>query len=348
MNNLIVELKQHTPIIHFQAHQNGATLRASDVKPRLTSFLGEKLHYKLKIESTNRMMEDEEDKSGLFFGNISSEKNSVVAKLKKKKLLLYQHTTITINSYFDMEVLNKIKITLPKLLAVENFGTRSDKGFGSFFPTDINEVEKFQDILLSVLQGKNITTLYHFETPTDRIFPSIKKIYYLLKSGYRVGTKMRSFLESYCEKELGFIWDKKSIKDYFFKGDEIDHENNKFIRGLFGLSKNQNWKEQKTTLLITNDSYDRIPSPLYFKIFNKENGFSRIYFWSRWNDKYDELLGENFLFDMFYDKNEEKVKNGTSLQTPEEFNIDSYLAWAIGEYNGEQQSNRKIVTITLR
>ncbi len=37
------KLKQHTPIIHFQHDQSGATLRASELKPKLDKFLIEKL-----------------------------------------------------------------------------------------------------------------------------------------------------------------------------------------------------------------------------------------------------------------------------------------------------------------
>jgi hypothetical protein len=36
-------LKQHTPLIHFQHEQAGATLRASEVKPKLDKFLIDKL-----------------------------------------------------------------------------------------------------------------------------------------------------------------------------------------------------------------------------------------------------------------------------------------------------------------
>lgn len=39
MNKLTVKLKQHTPLIHFQHDQEGATLRASEVKPKLDKFL---------------------------------------------------------------------------------------------------------------------------------------------------------------------------------------------------------------------------------------------------------------------------------------------------------------------
>jgi len=36
---LNIQLKQHTPIIHFQHYQDGATLRASELKPKLDKFL---------------------------------------------------------------------------------------------------------------------------------------------------------------------------------------------------------------------------------------------------------------------------------------------------------------------
>lgn len=36
---LNIQLKQHTPIIHFQHYQEGATLRASELKPKLDKFL---------------------------------------------------------------------------------------------------------------------------------------------------------------------------------------------------------------------------------------------------------------------------------------------------------------------
>ncbi len=41
MNDYILtfKLKQHTPIIHFQHDQHGATLRASELKPKLDKFL---------------------------------------------------------------------------------------------------------------------------------------------------------------------------------------------------------------------------------------------------------------------------------------------------------------------
>jgi hypothetical protein len=43
MHTLSFTLKQHTPIIHFQHDQDGATLRATEVKPKLDQFLFEHL-----------------------------------------------------------------------------------------------------------------------------------------------------------------------------------------------------------------------------------------------------------------------------------------------------------------
>lgn len=49
MYKLEIELKQHTPLIHFQWYQDGATLRASEVKPKLDKFLIKILGGKEKI-----------------------------------------------------------------------------------------------------------------------------------------------------------------------------------------------------------------------------------------------------------------------------------------------------------
>ncbi len=52
MNKLTIKLKQHTPLIHFQHDQEGATLRASEVKPKLDQFILTKLG-KEKYEETS-------------------------------------------------------------------------------------------------------------------------------------------------------------------------------------------------------------------------------------------------------------------------------------------------------
>ncbi|WP_068690391.1 hypothetical protein [Culturomica massiliensis] len=53
MYRLEVKLKQHTPLIHFQWQQAGATLRASEVKPRLDRFILTKLGKTCTQEENN-------------------------------------------------------------------------------------------------------------------------------------------------------------------------------------------------------------------------------------------------------------------------------------------------------
>ena len=43
MKQLTFTLEQHTPMLHFHASQQGATLRATDVKPRFDRWLIEKV-----------------------------------------------------------------------------------------------------------------------------------------------------------------------------------------------------------------------------------------------------------------------------------------------------------------
>lgn len=53
MYSLQFTLKQHTPLIHFQHHQAGATLRASEVKPKLDRFILMKLGKEASPELTD-------------------------------------------------------------------------------------------------------------------------------------------------------------------------------------------------------------------------------------------------------------------------------------------------------
>lgn len=76
MGRLVIHLKQHTPMLHFQHEQCGATLRATEVKPKLDKFIKEKvgadeklkfcfigdskaLDYKMRIEIDTSKKRDE-------------------------------------------------------------------------------------------------------------------------------------------------------------------------------------------------------------------------------------------------------------------------------------------------
>jgi hypothetical protein len=90
MKTLEVMLTQHTPIIHFQPDQHGATLRASEVKPRLDRFIITKLgdgdYEKGKEKAKKEWLVGKGDHYALDY------KLKIVAKEKIKDVRLQQYT----------------------------------------------------------------------------------------------------------------------------------------------------------------------------------------------------------------------------------------------------------------
>ena len=54
-------LKQHTPIIHFQSEQHGATLRATELKPKFDRFLISYVFKNKKSEYQKYLIDKEKD-----------------------------------------------------------------------------------------------------------------------------------------------------------------------------------------------------------------------------------------------------------------------------------------------
>jgi hypothetical protein len=170
---LRITLRQHTPIIHFQHHQDGATLRASEVKPKLDRFLIRKvteeicktkgwfvgngehpaLDYKISFTSTDSWEHpaelpklrkgelDFDNRTGnlrmeqipSYFGNMGEE------NLKEPKKLVFSRTDIECKIFcFHTELIDILKQKLNEFFFWHNFGTRQSKGFGSFSLTSIN------------------------------------------------------------------------------------------------------------------------------------------------------------------------------------------------------------------
>lgn len=173
MNRLVVTLKQHTPLIHFQHYQDGAVLRATELKPKLDRYIikecfkdnfdeykkfliGYKegadisnlkdrtaLDYKVKIFNVkNRVVRDIEIKYNDEKGKPKIKpfplffgNMNVNDEYKKKKFVFCDSLDIEFFS-FNENLINKIIEILPSFFMHNNFGMRQSKGFGSFF---INE-----------------------------------------------------------------------------------------------------------------------------------------------------------------------------------------------------------------
>ena len=165
MHQLQFTLKQHTPIIHFQHDQDGATLRATEVKPKLDRFIIEamksknkpipdnwynnkekgSLDYKIRLNIYNSLNKwnllikkgDRNSSIPTFFGNMgdsyeNNEKSLHFIESEFKNSLLCS----------KLDLLNVIEEILVDFFLVNNFGTRQSKGFGSFSIGSINDKQK--------------------------------------------------------------------------------------------------------------------------------------------------------------------------------------------------------------
>jgi len=312
-------LKQHTPIIHFQSEQRGATLRATELKPKFDRFLLENvenlpfkenanghksLDYKVKIEQNISNALEINKKESLFFGNMGDGED-------KKYKLYTKIFTISFLS-FNTTIKKAIENNFEAFLANTNFGTRQSKGYGGFYI----DKKEFNPKLVP-------HKVYSFST--NNWEKDIKTFYSFLRQGInlpnRDGTRFYSkpAIFSYA-KSKGWTWDKKAIKEKYFKdklqhqsGDAVEYKSDmKFLlRDLFGLSSDQSWMSYKTTISKENQEIERYKSPITFKIVN-----NKVYFWA--NKTVEKILDKEFVV-------KSNKKGDLTLSTPNSFDFDDFF-----------------------
>lgn len=159
MYKYTVTLKQETPLIHFQGDQEGAFLRASEVKPKFDKFLREHvegdverfrignteaLNYKMRISNMDVHKEKAtKEKLPMYFNDIGENSNDTNVVLFSKT----ETTVVFLTS--NKELIEIIEKWFKKFLLVTNFGFRQNKGYGSFTAInsfrDNNQEEKNDD-----------------------------------------------------------------------------------------------------------------------------------------------------------------------------------------------------------
>lgn len=344
---LTVQLKQHTPLIHFQWQQEGATLRASEVKPKLDRFILKKLgqgdekkgfdfakkqhwcvgkqehpalSYKMKIivsEVSCEPIEQSYERTNgrratatnpLFFANMGE------ANRENKKCFV-RGENIKIEFLFQTKsLLEKVKELLPDFFASTNFGTRQDKGFGSYYIAEGDDL--YKDISTVLPQGTSYITIPSVDEKI--IWAAIDYYYRRLKSGiHRVNINGRSREGTYPYKK-SFLrinhpdvhWEKECFKIAFLGGDEIEDEKEfVFLRAILGLPGSYTFREgnldrygrkvveDEYEIEVRNEFVERIPSPITFKVIKDENE-SRIFLLVEEldNDTYNEIKNHGFEF----------------------------------------------------
>ena len=240
MSKDTVILEQQTPLIHFQAEQEGAILRASELRPKIDKFIIHELEkynkelfvkyedeindyfikpyevdkkvspiYKLKIRSRRSK------EVGFCSGYIGKKADYLrkqgiklidkVAYFGDNKSVFYQMQVYVDIFSYNPKIVPLIKEAIKYVCVLENFGTRQSKGFGGFLPGNISEKE-FVDIL-----SKRYMYIYYkaLRNPNDKL-QEIHKDYQLLKSGLTRPYK-KSYLMEYMQTK-NLHWDKRMIK----------------------------------------------------------------------------------------------------------------------------------------
>lgn len=319
MNNLLIRLKQHTPLIHFQHDQEGATLRATDLKPKLDRYLIKKLpdykkylvgggsnpdhqalDYKVRIIASGKSVVPipKGDRNfPMFFANMGDD-------YQERGLVTYQNIQVEFFSFFT-DLLKVIEQHIAAFFACTNFGMRSSKGFGSFTVEHNPAVPP---------------KAYWFEVNTNdwkTAFARMDLFYKSVRGGINgaqspAGGFVRDFymkpLLFLYAKQKGIKWEKKAIKekrpfDTVLASQQSDHQgdvegaekpnwplwvkepNERIVRDLLGLSTEQSWKgypgNRNGASITKEDAQGRIDRFASPIVFKPilVDGRYRIYFW---------------------------------------------------------------------
>jgi hypothetical protein len=198
-----VQLRQYTPLLHFQGEQEGACLRASEVKPALDNFITDWLN-KQKIDVRSDAgkwiypVDDDEKhiayRYRMTFRADETQKDLLDVRKNPIKKLYFaamgkaadsNHTkgvfyrngmTMTIlipgdfclqKGNFNMKLSDVISTLLPPFFALHCFGNRSNKGFGSFGVTRIGDMPKDSMTPRQLAEyAPNQKTLYYVDYET--------------------------------------------------------------------------------------------------------------------------------------------------------------------------------------
>jgi len=367
------DLIQNTPLIHFNAkrlegeevinNKNETFLRATELKPKFDKFLraycksnnidikklkqhsSDAFDYSVEIK-VGKVDIREIGKSPLFFGNLKPKNMSDLEwKYKKKREVYLKDIKVSFFS-FKKEMINLIEKTFESFLDSTNFGTRTSKGFGSFY---IKGRKFDKEKVFYIDNGKlKKAKVFHFST-----YPLVKNFNYknwqdylnlfykFLRSGINKNKNGKTLFYSkpliFEYFKNNFQWEKRAIKSKCLRN-ELEKQLKKYpnsdvltndkekriIKDVFGLSTNEFWKSYNKALKKKSvekiKEYKRFQSPITFKFID-----GSIYFWA--NETFREILGKEFLV-ILEDKKGFYCKE--KLQVVENFDFDKFFEFFKG------------------
>lgn len=251
MHKLTVTLEQHTPLLHFQPTQEGATLRASEIKPRFDKFIFSELgsgNIKNGIEIAKQ--------KGWVIGQPGHEALGYKMKINPKDKINYNLNVVNQlnnNQQQFNEIGQKLYTTTLYPNIMSNIGGKTVDNITnfSFYKEVCITIQCINEELCSYLKEKK------------------NKFFNKRNFGNRTSKGFGSFTVKNSDL---FVPDYQLIFriDTFNKKDSILYKNLfSLIEKIWGKLKknNKNNDDERSVLLgekIGND-WERIPSPIFFK-----------------------------------------------------------------------------------
>ena len=235
----------------------------------------------------------------------------------EKKGLLWKHNVEIVIFSLSADVIKVIAEHIEAFFICTNFGTRSDKGFGSFTIVK-KDGQPITNDPRSALKD-NFDFVYQRSFPNgcdfSRLFAEIKKDYDLIRQG------LRTF---HPTKNDNRQWDrailKQMVRDPY---DEYDENEYVFKRGMLGLSYEYSIEKQsqknkiEIKVVDKKGKIERFQSPLLFKYIE-----GNLYLVGS-ESLIQNMLNQSFTFQF------SSPKRSITLETPKEFSLAKFLSYVI-------------------
>lgn len=298
-------LKQHTPMWHFQCDQPGCTLRATELKPKLDKFLIARLiekhgnvpddywvdplrksdkdfhalDYKVSIipsdDSQGRAFKCfPKTRFSLFFANTGQDDEN-------QKFPVY-YENILVCRFFSLneQLISLIQENINAFFASTNFGTRQSKGFGSFLPKGLTNIDKlgasykFSIDIKKEKENKKTGEIIHVQPSSalyfQDLFQQLETFYKILRSGNAI-KRQRSLMENYVATLRDTVWD-KTLFAQMIRNERISAKEHYLFRDLLGFSSTIEYRlsrDKGCKIEKSSAGMERFKSPLTFKLVEK-------------------------------------------------------------------------------
>lgn len=361
MEKLEFTLKQHTPLIHFQHDQEGATLRATELKPKLDVFIRHNIdgfndykkflllykkeddkkygihykdkirhfafNYKVKVRPGNRinLSLKSEPKDGKYktqaFPFMLSNMGGKDTESELLNFSLYDEVKITFSS-IHKELLGEIEDFFPYMLAAYNFGNRQNKGFGCFYLKNSTKAD-FEEKLKEINPNSTIFRK-KINLQVSKSLDYYTRLFRSIENDYK---RLKSGIGQ-DESELkvyfedqGILWEKKALKETI-KNQHINIADYRYIRILLGLAEHFEYPQLGLKIKIKNADNNENEIQRFKSPITFKFFENNAYLIPEAISKNDDIFGKTFSF--IFESEKEPGLNGKiiELKSPSKDDIE--------------------------